>query len=294
MHLSALLYGVIFFAVAQPPEKAPNSKLVDNCILFLADEAKVPAQEPGVLMKLHVKDGDVVKRGQKLVQIDDSIAQQQVAVADAELKAAEEQANNTVPKKYAIASRDVAYAELQISIDANKRVPKSVPDAVIHKLQLDCTQMELSIEKADSDQLIAARQRDVKKAQQEAALVSLKHRLICSPLDGQVREIRRHEGEWLQAGESVMHVIRMDQLRVEGSLLASEVSPSQVMGKPVVVEVMLAGDRPMPVRGKIVFVDPMLSTGGEYMVRAEVDNKLENGQWILQPGMSARMMIQLK
>jgi macrolide-specific efflux system membrane fusion protein len=294
MQLSALLYGVILFAVAQQPPAVPGTVIVDPCILFLDDEAKVPAQEPGVLMELHVKDGQNVKRDEPLAKIDDSIAQQQVNVAENELRAAKEQADNQVPRDYAIASRDVAYADLKISYDANKRVPGSVVQAVINKQQLECKQMELSILKAESDTRIALKQMEVKKAQKEASVVSLNHRQICAPLDGQIRKTYRHVGEWIQAGEPVVHIVRMDRLRVEGSLLASEVSPNDVTGKPVTVEVFLTRERTKSLRGKIVFVDPMLSTGGEYLVRAEVENSQENGQWILQPGLTAKMTIQLK
>jgi len=52
MHLSALLCGVIYFAVAQQRRPCPNSVTVDNCIIFLDEEAKVPAQEAGVIEKI--------------------------------------------------------------------------------------------------------------------------------------------------------------------------------------------------------------------------------------------------
>jgi hypothetical protein len=43
-----------------------------------------------------------------------------------------------------------------------------------------------------------------------------------------------------------------------------------------------------------VFVNPLIRTGGSFQVRAEVENRKENGFWVLSPGMPATMTIQLK
>ena len=94
-------------------------------------------------------------------------------------------------------------------------------------------------------------------------------------------------GEWVQAGETVVHVVQMDVLRAEGSLNVSEYVPYEIIGKPVTVEVELDRGRTMTFPGKIVFVDPMIRPNGTYIVRAEVENRVENGQWILRPGMTA-------
>jgi multidrug efflux pump subunit AcrA (membrane-fusion protein) len=296
MHLSALLYGVIYFAVAQQPAASPDTVVVDPCIIFLDEEAKVPAQEGGVIDKLYVKEGQTVKSKEKLVQIDDSIPRQQLIIAAAEWNAAKVKAENQVPRDYAVASRDVAYAELNVSLDANRRIPGVVPKVNIKKMELECTQMELSIKKADMDTVVAEKEADVKKAQMDASETALKHRLLQSPLSGEglVGKIYRHVGEWVQNGEPVVYVLRMDRLRVEGSLPASKISPSEVAGKPVEIEVELAHERIVKFRGNIVFVDPKITTGGEYLVRAEVENRKENNQWILHPGLTAKMTIQLK
>lgn len=294
MHLSALLYGAIYFAVAQQPAALPPSVTAVNTSIYLDEEADVPAQEGGVIEKLFVKEGEDVKGKGQLVKIDDSIPRQQLAVAEAEWKAAKEQADNQVPKRYAEASLLVAQAELDCSNEANRKVKGAVPQVNISKLELEREQMKLSIEKALTDTKIAIKQMEVKEAQMAATQTVLEHRLLLSPLDGQVSKIYRHVGEWVQTGEAVVHVIRMDRLRVQGALNVAEISPSEVIKKPVEIEVSLARGGTETFRGNIVFVDPMIDSGGEYMVRAEVDNRPKNGQWILHPGLPAKMTILLK
>jgi multidrug efflux pump subunit AcrA (membrane-fusion protein) len=74
----------------------------------------------------------------------------------------------------------------------------------------------------------------------------------------------------------------------------SEYAPEEVMGRPVTVKVVFARGRTETFKGEIVFVDPVVESGGLYPVRALVKNREENGQWLLRPGMDAEMTIQLK
>lgn len=296
MHLSALLCGVIYFAVAQQqPAAIPNSVTIDGCILFLADEAKVPAQEAGLIDKMFVTEGQEVKAGEQLVQIDDSIPKQQVNIAVAEFDAAKKQAETQVPRKYAVASLAVAEAQVRISEESNARVPNTVTRAELNKQHLECTQMQLSIEKADSDTAIALKQTEVKRAQWEAAQTQLKHRQVLSPIDGTVRMVKQHVGEWVQAGEPMVHVVRMNRIRVEGFAKTATVFPSDVaVGTPVEVEVEVSATRTVKLPGTVTFVDPLVFSGGKYTVRAEVENRQENGRWLIYPGLNARMTIHLK
>lgn len=68
---------------------------------------------------------------------------------------------------------------------------------------------------------------------------------------------------------------------------------SEIQGRPVEVTVTLAhGQRKFP--GKIVYVKPLVEAGGDFLVRAEVQNRKEDGAWVLSPGIGAEMTIHLK
>jgi hypothetical protein len=58
------------------------------------------------------------------------------------------------------------------------------------------------------------------------------------------------------------------------------------------VEWQLPGGEKRELTGKIVFVSPMLQTAGDYRVWAEVDNRQEDGQWLLQPGQIVNMRVE--
>ena len=48
----------------------PAEPTLERCLVSLIDEAKVPAREPGVLVQLTVREGDVVSRDEVLARID--------------------------------------------------------------------------------------------------------------------------------------------------------------------------------------------------------------------------------
>jgi macrolide-specific efflux system membrane fusion protein len=98
-------------------------------------------------------------------------------------------------------------------------------------------------------------------------------------------------GEWVEPGNEVLRLVRLDRLRIEGFLNASDFSPSEVSNRPVRVTVELARGRKETFQGKIVFVNPLVQAGGVYRVWAEVVNRMENNQWLLRPGLLAEMTI---
>ena len=91
-----------------------------------------------------------------------------------------------------------------------------------------------------------------------------------------------------------MRLVRVDRLRVEGFLNAKDYRPSEIQGRPCSVVVTLARGQRETFPGKIVYVKPLVEAGGEFLVRAEVQNRQEDGVWVLSPGLNAEMTIQLK
>jgi multidrug efflux pump subunit AcrA (membrane-fusion protein) len=294
MHLSALLFGVLYFAVTQQPVASPDSITLSTCQIVLNDKLDLPAQEAGIIREIRIKEGDMVRIGDALVLLDDDLPLQQVKVAAAELEVAKFQAENKIPRLYAAETLKVAKAEYALSEEANRKVRGAVPPAMVNQLRLKITEAELSIEKADQDTEIAKKQVNVSEAKLEAAKIALKHRSLSSTLNGQVREIKKFVGEWVTNGETVLQVVQMDILRVQGRVKPSEASPAELLGRTAVIKVPLARGHVESVQGKIVFVDPVVEADGMFVVRAEITNPVEKGQYLLRKGMSAVMTIDLR
>jgi multidrug resistance efflux pump len=294
MSVSAIIVGLLCMVTAQPSEAMPGSVTIKDCLVVLKEEVEVPAQEAGVLHTLPVIEGQDVKAGEVLAQIDDILPRMEVRVAENKLKVAKEQADSDINVQYTKAAADVKKAVCQRDDEANKKAAGSVTQAFVQEHLLDYKAAVLSIDKSKMELRVAALQVNVSAAELDAAKEKVERRQIKSPLDGKVRKIYRHVGEWLQQAEPVLHVMRMNLLHVDGFLKASQFSPEEINGRPVTVKVVFARGRIETFVGKIIFVDPLVQAGGEYLVRAEVQNRQENGQWLLRAGTNAEMTIQLK
>jgi multidrug efflux pump subunit AcrA (membrane-fusion protein) len=299
MRLMVLLLGGLWLicsaslSKADEFNKAAATVTIQNCELKPDDEAQIPAQEAGVLTKILVREGEQAAAGQLLAQIDDAIPRAQQDVAKYKLDVAKKQAEDDVDVRFATAAAAVAKADYDQAMDANKSLDHTVPQAEVRRRLLDWHKMILSIEKAKKDLAVAALQAKVAQADLDAAAANVERRRIVAPLDAVVVEFSRHLGEWVQIGEPVMRLVRLDRLRVNGVLDPKDYRPSEIQDRPVRVTVTIPHVGRQTFSGKIVYVDPVIE-GGSFQLRAEVENRKQDGVWILNPGMNADMTIELK
>ncbi len=105
------------------------------------------------------------------------------------------------------------------------------------------------------------------------------------------------ESEWVQPGQPVVELVRIDRLRLEAFLNAYEVSPREVDGQPVVIEVPVRGvngkEKLEKFTGVISFVSPVVVADGAYRVSVEFENRKDGNHWAVQPGLTANMSIKL-
>ena len=97
----------------------------------------------------------------------------------------------------------------------------------------------------------------------------------------------------MQPGDPLARVVRTDRLRVEGYVDSARWNPESVRDRPVTVMVSFADNRVESFEGRIVFTSPLVDSGGDYRVWAEVENRQvpQAGQWLLRAGQSATMTI---
>jgi macrolide-specific efflux system membrane fusion protein len=105
-------------------------------------------------------------------------------------------------------------------------------------------------------------------------------------LAGVVVQVRRRRGEWVQPGETVVRVLRIDRLRAEGFVRASDIE-GDMTNAPVTLRVSLAG-QPQEFQGVVAFVAPEIDpVNGQVRVWAEFDNP----DLLLRPGLKGSMSI---
>jgi multidrug efflux pump subunit AcrA (membrane-fusion protein) len=280
-------------AIAQAPSDDP---VFEPCLVKVKDEVEIPAQKEGTLIKLTVIEGTRVKTGDLLAVIDDREAQAAVKVARFGLQAAEERATDDIEERYAAKAAEVAKKDLEKDLDANQRHSGSVPDIEIIQKQLVVEKSDLQIEKAQKDQKLAGLDANTKQAELEAAKVALEKRTIVAPLAGEVVKLQRHQSEWVNPGDPILTLMRFETLYVEVFVPASRFDRNELLGKQVTVVIPRAHGREISLTGKVVHVGQVIESGGNSLVRAEVQNVPDGESWAIQPGMSpqGKMTILMK
>ncbi|NLX96653.1 MAG: HlyD family efflux transporter periplasmic adaptor subunit [Rhodopirellula sp.] len=286
------LTAALALAGPQPEFSIQDPGVVDGCLVTLIDEAEVPAQEAGVLIELNASEGQQVAKGDLLARIDDRQSQKLEEIAKYKLDVAHQEAGNDVNVRYATKTWEVAKAEYQQALETNKKHANTIPAIELRRYALKVDEAALQTEQAEHDLKIAAVSVSVRQGELDAAKLDVERRQITAPLDGIVVKRHLHDGEWVRPGDPVLHMVRMDRLRIEAFLDATQISPGEVAGKPVTVTVSLAHGRTEPFPGKVVFVSPSVEAGPRFLVKAEVINRKENDHWLLRPGQNARMAIQ--
>ncbi|MCJ7459728.1 MAG: efflux RND transporter periplasmic adaptor subunit [candidate division Zixibacteria bacterium] len=129
-------------------------------------DVKIGATVPGLIISLPVKDGDIIKKGQLLVQIDPSEYKSAVAQATAQLNSAE--------------------ANFEQAKLLHERQQKLFEKSLTSKEQYDASLTQYDVAKAQYDQSQAS----LRQAEDLLAKTT-----ITAPMDGKITELLKKEGE---------------------------------------------------------------------------------------------------
>ena len=255
-------------------------------MLRLLEEAEVPAQEGGVLTAVAVREGQRVKKGELLAQIDDQVARLAAEAAQSQYEIARSKAANDVRMRFAKKALEVAEAELRRSTESIERFPNSVSQSQIDVERLTVQKNQLEAEQADHERQVAVLEMKSKENELSAARAQVARRRIVAPFDGVVVQIYVRRGEWIEPGEAAVRIINVDRLKADGFIPATRAN-SELAGKSVMLDLNgVSGEREFG--GTIVFVSPEVDPiTGQVRVWAEIDNR--NGR--LRPGEAARMTV---
>jgi macrolide-specific efflux system membrane fusion protein len=270
---------------------ASEAVLLQHCLVTPIDDVRVPALRAGLLTTLLVREGAHVAKDQPLAQFDDREARRLLQSATAERDAAKLRTDSKLKEDEALAVREVAEAEYEAAIKANEKFADSVSEFEVRRLDLTKRRAEITRQVTIFDRRVAVVELGAAEAEVLAAADDIERRQLKAPLEGEVTEIHLHAGEWAEAGKSIMRIVRIDRLRVEGFVKVRDFLPADIVGRPVRVEADLAQGATHAFTGEITFVSPLVHAGGEYRVWAEVANRRERGHWLLRPGLEARMSI---
>ena len=262
-------------------------------LVTVADVVKLPAKEAGVLKHLGVDEGAIVRAGQTIGQIDDSEAQIQLKAAEYGAQAALRKSQDDVEIRFQKASALVYQAEHAELEESNRLAPRSVTESDVRLAKLKWDQAVLGTEKTTKDQELAVFDYHTKRAEVAAAKLAIQRRSITAPFDGVVEEIFRKQDEWVTAGDPILHLFRLDTMKVVGVVDSSKYDPHEIQGCEVTVVVEMARGREETVRGRITRISTIERGDKKFEVGAEVANRQEHGAWLLRHLQMGKMTIHL-
>lgn len=292
-HLALVLSAAISGPQATAASVEPPSKYrMDTCVVTIKDEVMVPAMEQGVLVSLDATEGIEVSKDEMIAQLDDQMSRLEAYAAYHEYQAAQQDAESMVEVHLAEKGQKVAQAELDAAYEAIQKKERSLSDSELRK-------REFELQRADAQFEYAVHQKGIAKIQAQAqgyayarAKAVLDRRKVKAPISGEVVEVFRHVGEWVNPGDPIAHIVRMDKLRVQGHAKVQDWARYDLVGRQVRIEVFVPGGQTETLQGVITYASPMTSNTGHYLVRAEIDNRKVQGVWLIQPQLQATMYIQ--
>jgi multidrug efflux pump subunit AcrA (membrane-fusion protein) len=272
--------------------RAAQPDLIEGCYLVAIDEARLSPSDNGVLASIDVQEGATVEPEQVVAKIDDREALMAQRVAKRQYDAARKKAQNDISVEAAIKSEEVAEAEMNKAMEANKKVPNSYSDTEVRRLKLNWERAGLQAKLAEFENQVAALDAHAIYAQWEQAGALIERRKLRSPYAGRVEQVYRHRGDWMTAGDPVMHIVRLDKLKVQGRVNARAYHWKDIQGRTVEVIVSLPGGEQHSVKDvQINFASNVVEDDGFFRISADIPNTQIGNEWLLGPGLPAEMRL---
>ena len=233
------------------------SQVQASAVIVPSKESRLSFVIPGIVEEITVAEGDQVKAGQVLVQLDTSELEYDVVSAEAAL---------TVAKFDAKMARQ---REKKFNFQTFKFVHVSPPAEKIQEADSRVEQSQFAV---------------------EAAKASIAQGTLVAPFDGTIVEINVSTGEYAQPAQIVLVLVNLEKLQIETTDLSELDVAAVEIGQPATVYIE-ALDEEFP--GEVTAISPISDTvGGDvvFKVTLELDEKPEALLW----GMSADVEINVE
>ena len=268
-----------------------QGKLIELGVPKLDESGNPVLDEKGNPVLSPLRRGMKVKKGQILGrQFNREFLARKIA-AERQLVVAEKESKKVLEVEVAKSATLLAKASYDRAMAANEKMPGASSPEEIDEKKYDWERNYKSWEKSKYDLDIKVDEVEVSKAELLITEAQLEERELVSPIDGQIDEIKKNEGEWLREGDEVFQVIRLDKIQISAKFDATTISPEMIQGKPVSVYVTKPGLPTQKLEGSIIYARPIIehSTLTAY---AEVPNTQDAaGNWLLNPGMVVHLIV---
>ncbi|WP_421899975.1 efflux RND transporter periplasmic adaptor subunit [Maridesulfovibrio sp.] len=280
---------IVSTRVAEAPAVTAVAELVNVPVVYEAvgtvrpeTEASIEAQVTGKVLKVMVRSGQKVRKGDKLIVLDDREFKTRLESAEQGLKSAE------ASERQAREAINAAKAESGTATATWKRMKKLFADKVATQDELDRVEAAYLKAKAALAQAgdgLDAASAGVRQARKgvEAARINLDYTTITAPADGEVAKRMVEPGDLAFPGKPLMLIQTGGTLRLE-ALVREGVIGQVRIGQKLGVDIQAFGEQTEAIVEEVVpSADPLTRT---FLVKVGLD-PLPG----LYPGMFGRLLI---
>ena len=211
---------------------------------------------PGVVSKVLVKEGDVVKKGDLIAQQDDSVDLADLKVKEAEVKTSAVQID--------AAKTDLAQKEVELDRQ-NKMFAKGVAG------QSDVEKAKLDVDMGGYRVKLAEQETDQKREELGAQNAKIAQKKLISTIDGIVQKINVHEGELATNDPKTpcIQIVLNEPLYVEVDVPVKDAATFVLKQK---MDVRYPGEEKWHA-ADIIFLNPVANAAaGTQRIRLQMDN----------------------
>jgi multidrug resistance efflux pump len=254
----------------------------------------VPAQADGKITEMMVEEGSVVPSKALMFKIDSRTAESQLQVSQKELESAQEQAKQDAEERFAEAALKVAKAEYDNEVNMLEKGATTSSSLRRKKLEYDKAFLQVGVAKVKriTDKLAVG----VAEAKRDAAKVQLGLYEVDAPWDAFVYDRLKHEGAWIKAGEPVLKISNMADMKIMGLVELNQLKKEGIPvfsleGALLQAVVEITPTEKLNINAQISFVSSMIDDTQTIRITANIENQRRGNTWLLRDGMRATEVV---
>ncbi len=272
------------------------------------NEAKITAQRTGRITRLNIEEGDTVKAGQIVAELESEEALYNMRLAEATLgktKFILEQMKASYESMRVNIEKDIEKARAVLTeVDSRrKRILELKERGYVTDMDVDMVQKEYEVARANLDAALASREtlkaklseikaqeEVVKEAANSFNLAKLKYdySFIKSPITGVITSRPVRIGEGVNNGSLIATVVSTESMYIEALIDEADVAKVRV-GE--IVNITMDSYPGKVFKGEVYRISPVVLGGKQETRTFEVRVRLKERDILIKPGMSADIEI---
>lgn len=266
---------------------------IDFGTMQLIDDIKLPALEPGTISNLNVVEGQYIEANSVVGFVDSLLELEEKAQSQSY-----ENARERALDEYSILA---AKSELALRNEMFRKSQRLYQRRAVSETEHNQAKFEMELagyklEKAKSDQRAALGEAKLELARYDIVKKRLNRCKLISQYDAYVIKINKKVQEYVNVGEEVMQLGRMDVLWAQGTVEASDLNENDALNRPVTVTLELANNQVETFEGKVDYIPLERQGSDQYAVKVRIQNRratANSDSWLLRPLARVRMTIHL-